>query len=194
MNDIVPAQTYHFADLQHMPHPASCELHAGTLRQIDRPTEEHEQVCIALTNRLSALLEETEPTAVLGAYLPLLLLDEEHPTPEAAQTVLRPDIYLVCDPTQLDAKYCKIAPDLVIEILTDASYLSDMGQKLNWYAAIGVPEYWVVIPITKCVQAFQRKADGTYYGMAYLYHEDEQIPIRALGDRTLNLRDVFAAD
>lgn len=104
MNDIVPTRSYHFADLQHMPHPASCELHAGTLRQIDRPTEEHEQVRIALTNQLSALLDETEPTAVLGAYLPLLILDEEHPTPEAVQTVLRPDIYLVRDPTQLDLR------------------------------------------------------------------------------------------
>jgi Uma2 family endonuclease len=37
-------------------------------------------------------------------------------------------------------------PDLAVEVISQSSRAIDSVTKLNWYASIGVPEYWLVDP------------------------------------------------
>jgi len=50
-------------------------------------------------------------------------------------------------------------PDLVVEILVPSTRDNDLGAKLDVYARVGVPEYWVVDP-DACTAAIARFADG----------------------------------
>lgn len=43
-------------------------------------------------------------------------------------------------------------PDLAIEIVSPSSARYDRMTKLAWYAAIGVPEYWIVDPGTRMLE------------------------------------------
>ena len=58
-------------------------------------------------------------------------------------------------------------PDLAVEVISPGSDRYDRVKKLNWYAGIGVPEYWIVDPIAFTLQQFVLK-DGHYVVMASL--------------------------
>ena len=53
------------------------------------------------------------------------------------------------------------APDLIFEIVSPSSRMRDFVEKLRIYAASGVPEYWIVDPVYRTVEALSLK-DGVY--------------------------------
>jgi len=43
-------------------------------------------------------------------------------------------------------------PDLAVEVISESSRRYDRMTKLTWYAAIGVPEYWIVDPAARTLE------------------------------------------
>jgi Uma2 family endonuclease len=43
-------------------------------------------------------------------------------------------------------------PDLAVEVISESSRRHDRMTKLTWYAAIGVPEYWIVDPAARTLE------------------------------------------
>ncbi|WP_394846601.1 Uma2 family endonuclease [Pendulispora brunnea] len=58
-------------------------------------------------------------------------------------------------------------PELAVEVISPGSSRYDRVKKFNWYADIGVPEYWIVHPLERTLQQFILK-DGHYVVMASL--------------------------
>lgn len=56
-------------------------------------------------------------------------------------TVVQPDLCVVCDPSKLDDAGCLGAPDLVIEILSPGDNKRELKNKLEVYEESGVKEY-----------------------------------------------------
>jgi Uma2 family endonuclease len=52
-------------------------------------------------------------------------------------------------------------PDLVVEIVSPSSVRYDRVIKMNWYAAIGAPEYWIVDPLARTLERLVLEA-GRY--------------------------------
>ena len=52
-------------------------------------------------------------------------------------------------------------PDLVVEVVSSSSRRYDRVKKLNWYAQLGVPEYWIVDPETRTLERLVLR-DGGY--------------------------------
>jgi Uma2 family endonuclease len=52
-------------------------------------------------------------------------------------------------------------PDIVVEILSPSTRARDVGRKKEIYAALGVPEYWVVDPERRAVTVFALRG-GAY--------------------------------
>ncbi len=50
-------------------------------------------------------------------------------------------------------------PELVIEVVSPGSKKHDRFRKLDWYAKIGVPEYWIIEPETKTLTAHRLQGD-----------------------------------
>lgn len=67
------------------------------------------------------------------------------------ETIVEPDISVICDPSKLTEKGCTGAPDWIIEIVSPGNPGHDYIRKLNLYADAGVREYWIVDPRTKQV-------------------------------------------
>ncbi len=66
-------------------------------------------------------------------------------------TVVQPDLCIICDPKKIDDKGCIGAPDLIIEILSPGNSKKELKNKFDLYQEAGVLEYWVVHPTEKCV-------------------------------------------
>jgi Uma2 family endonuclease len=77
---------------------------------------------------------------------------------------LRPDVVLV---RARGGDRSPIPPDevtLVVEVISKSSRFYDREHKLKWYAAAGIPAYWIIDPLTDRVTLtqFSLGADGSY--------------------------------
>jgi Uma2 family endonuclease len=109
---------------------------------------------------------------------------------ETTSTVVQPDLVVVCDPSKLDDRGCKGAPDLVIEILSPDSVARDQKEKFLLYEQAGVLEYWLVHPTDRIVTVFHRGADGAY-GRPAVYTPGERIRVGVLPELEIDLAAVF---
>src|SRR5690554_3746473 len=65
---------------------------------------------------------------------------------EDIDTVVQPDICVICDRSKLDDLGCIGAPDLIIEILSPGNNKKELKNKYEVYEESGVGEYWIVHP------------------------------------------------
>jgi Uma2 family endonuclease len=101
---------------------------------------------------------------------------------------VEPDISVICDPSKLDEKGCKGAPDFIIEILSPSSARNDLVLKFNLYLKAGVREYWIVDPDANSVQVFILE-NGRYISASY--GDTEKVPVSVLPGLEISLGDVF---
>lgn len=79
---------------------------------------------------------------------------------DAVDTVVQPDVFVVCDPARLDRRGVRGAPDFVVEVLSPASAGHDHVAKRQVYERAGVREYWLVHPVDRIVTIYRREATG----------------------------------
>lgn len=108
----------------------------------------------------------------------------------ADDTVVQPDITVVCDPGKIDGRGCRGVPDMVIEVLSPSTGRWDRVTKFSKYRAVGVREYWMVDPETRTVQACVLGAEGY---VVRGYDETEEAPVSVLEGLCVDLREVFPA-
>ena len=105
------------------------------------------------------------------------------------ETVVQPDLLVICDQGKIDDKGCKGAPDLVIEILSPSTSHHDTWVKFHLYRRAGVREYWIVDPDTKTVQVC------TLHGRDYMtttYEGARSVPAAVLPGCEIDLTEVFS--
>lgn len=83
-------------------------------------------------------------------------------------TVVQPDVLIVCDPGKLDARGMCGAPDWIAEILSPTTASHDQIVKIPLYERAGVPELWLVHPTDRILTIY--RLDGGRYG-APVMHE-----------------------
>lgn len=107
-------------------------------------------------------------------------------------TVVQPDIIVVCDPKKIVKKGCVGAPDLVIEILSPSTSKTDWRDKYQLYEETGVREYWIVNPDENLLHAF-RLIDGKFQ-LHGTFSSEDSFKIGIFEDVTIDLKNVFEND
>jgi Uma2 family endonuclease len=126
-------------------------------------------------------------SAPLDVRLPI-----ENERDELVKNVVQPDIIVVCEPSKLDKRGCRGAPDLVIEILSPHTSRKDRMIKFNTYEQFGVKEYWLVAPEDKTVEVFSLgEGDNPIYGRPQFYNEGQSLPSVTVDGLVIELADVF---
>ncbi|UJP65412.1 Uma2 family endonuclease [Mongoliitalea daihaiensis] len=80
---------------------------------------------------------------------------------EDIDTVVQPDICVVCDPTKIDELGCVGAPDLIVEVLSPGNNRKELKHKYDVYQEAGVLEYWIVQPV-ECTLMIYTLVNGQY--------------------------------
>jgi Uma2 family endonuclease len=78
---------------------------------------------------------------------------------ESDDTVVQPDLTVICDEKKRGPEGGRGAPDLVVEILSPSNTVIEMDRKFNLYLTVGVREYWLVAPEEKVIH-IHRFEDG----------------------------------
>lgn len=115
--------------------------------------------------------------------------EREGDDPRGVDTVVQPDITVVCDPGKLDDMGCKGAPDLIVEILSPSNRRHDMLTKFNLYQRAGVREYWIVDPDARTVSVYTLEEGACH--AAEVYSAGSGVPVGVLEDCAVDLKTVF---
>jgi len=100
----------------------------------------HQGMISSLLKQIGIYLEG-KPCKVFTAPFDVRLFYEED---ESDDTVVQPDISIVCDRAKRGPQGCLGAPDLVVEILSPSNTAIEMEQRFQMYKEAGVREYWIV--------------------------------------------------
>ena len=106
-------------------------------------------------------------------------------------TVVQPDICVICDSSKLDERGCCGAPDMIVEILSPSTLKKDVNDKFALYEASGVKEYWVVHPGDKAVTVFILQEDGKYDD-GTLYESEGKVPVHIFDNYPIDWNDIFS--
>ena len=158
----LPAENmpYTFADVLAWDESERAELIDGELVLLATPLREHQRISMVLCTIINNFLQG-KPCQVYHAPFSVRPFARKEDRPEDVDTVLEPDITVVCDPEKLDKYGCRGAPDWIVEILSDSTQRHDRFVKYRLYEQAGVREYWSVDPEKQTVQVF-RLEEGRY--------------------------------
>ena len=75
-------------------------------------------------------------------------------------TIVRPDISVICDRDKLTDKRCEGSPDWIIEVASPGNLRNDYLRKLELYNRTGIREYWIVDPAKENVIVYRLAGDS----------------------------------
>ena len=181
MSSAQPRFTYE--DLQQMPEDGRrYELLEGVIVTSPAPKTRHQRIVRHITELLIQA-ENAGYGMVLTALTDVLLNPEE--------AVLQPDLIFVTTSHQniVGEDHVDGPPDLVVEVLSDATRRRDLGAKLRTYARYGVPFYWVADPDEECVREYRH--DGAGYGDPVFLRAGVELSCPLFPGTTMEITKVF---
>jgi Uma2 family endonuclease len=180
------APYYTYADYREWNENERYELIDGEAYMLATPSRIHQETSGNFYYVLRSFLEG-KSCKVYAASFSVRLFPEEDGSDD---TVVEPDITVVCDSSKLDDWGCNGAPDFIIEIVSPATARYDRIVKFNKYREAGVREYWIVNPEEKIVSAYLLK-DGQY--IAVNYDDTAAAPVTILRGCEIDLKAIFGS-
>jgi len=110
---------------------------------------------------------------------------------EVTDTVVQPDLCIVCDLKKLDKQGCNGAPDLVVEILSPGNTQKEMNDKFRLYESAFVKEYWLAHPQEKWLTIYNLDSNNKFVGSKPFTPQDGVIQSILFKDLSIDLNKVF---
>lgn len=141
-------QLYTCEDYYNLPDGERAELFEGMLiYNMAPPSANHQRILGEVYTEIKNYIKSNKGSCeVFPAPFSVKLSEENN-------TIVEPDISVICDPNKLDNRGCNGAPDFVIEI-TSTNAVNDYIRKLNLYQMYGVREYWIVNPDKQIITVY----------------------------------------
>lgn len=105
-------------------------------------------------------------------------------------TVVQPDVLVVCDSSKLDRRGVRGAPDWIVEVLSPSTAGHDQIRKRQLYERHGVREYWLVHPIDRVLTVY--RLQDREYGKPELYELRGETAVGALPEIVIQWDDLSA--
>ncbi len=180
---------FSFADVMCWDGPERMELINGIPVMMSAPSGVHQYISTALSGELYYFLKGKRCTVYSAPYN-VRLFEQKDDLPENVDTVVEPDISVICDPNKQDKMGCKGAPDMIVEILSPSSRMHDRMLKFRLYQCAGVREYWMADPERETVEVFLLNSEGIFI-LDGEYKKGDCIKVNVLQGCTIDLKDVF---
>ena len=179
---------YTYADLLSWGEEERWELIDGVPCLLASPSLPHQMIIGEIYRQVSNYLSGKTCKAILSPF-DVRLFATQDSSDNDVDTVVIPDMTIICDRNKLDNRGCKGAPDMVLEVLSPSTQRRDRLIKLNLYQKAGVREYWMVEPETKTVQVFQLR-DGLLQ-ITEVYSAEDRAKVNVLDACFVDLKRVF---
>jgi len=164
------------------------ELIKGKLFKMSpAPNSVHQQVLLHLSRTLDRYFETKKCQLYIAPF------DVRFPSKTNAETntVVQPDLCVVCNLDKLDKQGCNGAPDLVVEILSPGNTQKEMNDKFNLYESSGVIEYWLVQPEDKWLIIYHLDENNKYIGSKPFTTDDGIVNSTLFSELAIDLNEIF---
>ena len=188
----LPKQKYDnlftYGDYRLWPENERWELIGGAAHAMSpAPMTQHQGILGALFAKFYMFLQGKRCRVFVAPFD--VRLPEGDEADDDIETVVQPDIVVICDRKKLDRRGCKGAPDLVIEIVSPSTARKDTHEKLTLYERHGVKQYWLVFPGEHVAQVHELR-DGKY-GAPTMYADNDRIAVSLFPGLEIDLAAVF---
>ncbi len=182
---------YTYADYLKWPENERWELIEGRAYDMTpAPLTAHQRISARLTALLINYFEG-KPCQVFAAPFDVRLPRDLADSDDQIDTVVQPDLVVICDQAKLDRRGLKGAPDLAIEILSESTSGKDMNEKLALYEKHKVRCYLIVDPWGKTITARYLNSNNKW-GRAELFSAEDQMPVRIFEGLAIDLSRLFS--
>lgn len=138
-------------------------IHGEAWNMSPAPSLGHQHLSMILSRELGNFLKG-KPCRPFAAPVDVLL-----PKPgadssnlDSIDTVVQPDLAVVCDHSKFTSRGILGMPDVIMEIVSPSSVLRDLNVKKDLYARHGCREYWIWDAKLQWVSRLVRQEDGRW--------------------------------
>ena len=183
---------YTYADYLTWLDDQSRELIHGVIKLMSpSPRVRHAEVSFNIAGNLWTILKKHKGKCkVFSAPFDVRFPKRGEMTDDKIDTVVQPDICVICDLSKLDERGCCGAPDMIVEILSPSTSKKDLNEKFDLYEESGVKEYWVVHPNDKAITVFLLQENGKY-DEGVTYEWGGSIPVHIFNNYPIEFDDIF---
>ena len=151
------------------------------------PRRIHQELAVKIIIKLGNLLYGKPCKAYVAPFdVRLSVKSKKH---KDIDTVVQPDICVVCDPEKLDELGCVGAPDLIMEILSPSNNQTELQNKYEVYEESGVREYWIIHPYEKTLLVYTL-VEGKYIP-SKLFTLGDHVASKCIEGFVLDLDELF---
>jgi Uma2 family endonuclease len=129
------------------------------VREPPSPPRIHQELVGALYYELCRALEGRSCRVYVAPFDVRLPRSDE--SDDKIETVVQPDVFIVCDRGKIDERGVRGAPDWLAEVLSPSTASHDQSIKIPLYERAGVHEVWLIHPTDRTL-AIYRLEDGRY--------------------------------
>ncbi|MEA1911049.1 MAG: Uma2 family endonuclease [Spirochaetota bacterium] len=182
-------EKFTYADYQSWPEDERWEIIEGEVWDMSpAPNTGHQSISMILSGEIYNYLKD-KPCQVFVAPFDVRLREENDLTDKDIETVVQPDISVICDKSKIDKKGCLGAPDIVIEILSPSTAFKDESHKLKLYERYGVKEYLIVNPEAEYIVIYRLERDR--FNKPEYLKDDDIIKSNVLQGLKISLPEIF---
>ena len=134
----LPRGEYTAADYLRLREDERIELIDGIIYNLAAPTTKHQYMIMELTVELGNFIRSHGGDCIPFPAPVSVYIDCDE------DTVVEPDINILCDRSKLVDNKIWGAPDLIMEVLSPSTRRKDLTIKNQKYADAGVREYWII--------------------------------------------------
>lgn len=185
-----PSLRYTYADYLKWNFEEQLELIRGKIYKMSpAPAPLHQQLSGRLHGEMYAVLKGKR-CQLFAAPFDVRLPVQNRKRPSQIDTVVQPDLCVVCDESKIDKRGCIGPPDLLVEVLSRRTEGKDKTTKRDLYEEAGVKEYWIVSPKKETASVYVLTTEGKY-GEPTVYANKDHIKSKAVPGLTIHLTDSF---
>lgn len=143
----------------------------------------HQRFIVRLTTYLSKQIIDQQLGEVVASPFDVVL---------SPQNVFQPDLLVVLNEhlDRIQERCMMGAPDLVVEVISPSSKLYDRVNKHTAYEQAGIPEYWLVNPLTQSIELFV--LEGAKYRSLGIFKGEQALPSRIVPQTATPVAHFFA--
>jgi Uma2 family endonuclease len=166
------------------------ELIKGRLYPMSAPLSRHQRIVGSIYRDIATYLKRKKCQVFIAPFdVRLPRFDANGQLMEDVNTVVQPDICIICDPNKIDERGCNGVPDMIVEVLSPSTAKKDLNEKFNIYEEVGVKEYWVVFPDSKIVSVYLLENDK--FVLLDHFEKTDTVKVNVLPDLVLSMEDIF---
>ncbi|MFT6147614.1 MAG: Uma2 family endonuclease [Saprospiraceae bacterium] len=195
LNQLDFNKKYNYSDYILWQFQERVELLKGKLFPMAAPNVNHQRISSNLHLELGLFLRNKQCDLFAAPFDVRLPLSSSKVTDDKIDTVIQPDLCVVCDENKLTKQSCVGAPDLIVEILSPGNSRREMKDKFELYEEAGVLEYWVIDPERKAVFVYHLdKNTDKYVAQLPTLTDEDVLESRIFEGLKVELSDVFPKD